>query len=90
MTGGIMITEEAQAPQFERRELTDDEDRQFREKYPQVWQKCHSRALLMSDDPITLQVRVYDVREKMVLPVEVKGFELNVSTGGNSCQPSHS
>lgn len=58
------------------RELTDAEDAQLRERYPQIWTKCHGRALLMSTDPIKLQLRVYDQASKLVMPVEVKGFDL--------------
>lgn len=66
------------------RELTDAEDAQLRERYPQIWTKCHGRALLMSEDPITLQMRVYDAPSRLVLPVEVKGFDLALN--GAPCQ----
>lgn len=70
--------------------LTDNEEAQFKTKYPAIWRRAIGGIRLLDQNPhtkqITLEVFVYDPNATCAVPVNVKGFQLELDK--DPCPPS--
>lgn len=60
------------------RPLTDAEDARLKDLYPAIWMKTARRPDLVSRDPITLRLWVRTPESMCLIPVDVKGFAIDL------------